>query len=189
MTYISKLKKNDPNQDGKVEYSAVLADCADFLDMKTSLMYLGERLGAEVDRSTKCHPELAGEGIEYSWGRAKSVYRCAKFAEKKGKENFRRLVENCLSAEEGTGKGDLNPDMIRKFSRRARHYILAYFWIEHDQEEKIKEEGTSEINIERMKREFKTHQNAIDFDEKFINCCFQKVKNEAHGVDSGNSSH
>jgi hypothetical protein len=31
---------------------------------KTCLMYLGERLDVEVDRSTKCHPELAGEGIE-----------------------------------------------------------------------------------------------------------------------------
>jgi hypothetical protein len=103
----------------------------------------------------------------------KSVYRHAKLTEKKGKENFHRLVENCLSAEEGTGKGGLTPDMIRKFSRRARHYILAYFWIEHDQEEKIKEEDTSEINIKRVKKEFKTHWNAIDFDEKFINCCFK----------------
>ena len=116
VTYITKIKKNDPNHDGEVEYLAVLADCADFLNEKTSLMYLGERLRVEVDRSTKCHPELAGEGIEYSWGRAKSVYRCAKLSEKKGKENFRRLVENCLSAEEGTGKGGLTPDMIRKFS-------------------------------------------------------------------------
>ncbi len=31
-------------------------------------MYLGERLGVEVDRSMKSHPELAGEGIEYSCG-------------------------------------------------------------------------------------------------------------------------
>jgi hypothetical protein len=40
--------------------------------------------------------------------------------------------------------------MICKFSRRARHYILAYFWAEHEQEDKIKEE------------------------ERFINHCFQK---------------
>jgi hypothetical protein len=33
-------------------------------------MYLGERLGVGVDLSTKRHPELAGEGIEHSWGRA-----------------------------------------------------------------------------------------------------------------------
>jgi hypothetical protein len=53
---------------------AVLADCTDFRNEKTLLMYLGEQLGVEVDRSTKSHMELAGEGIEYSWGRAKCVY-------------------------------------------------------------------------------------------------------------------
>jgi hypothetical protein len=66
VTYVAKIKKDDPNFEEKVEYAAVLADCADFLGEKTSLMYLGERLGVEVDCSTKCHPELAGEGIEYS---------------------------------------------------------------------------------------------------------------------------
>jgi hypothetical protein len=39
----------------------------------------------------------------------------------------------------------------------------------------IAEGGLHEINIERIKKEFKTHQNAIDFDEKFINYCFQKT--------------
>jgi hypothetical protein len=36
------------------------------------------------------------------------------------------------------------------------------------------EEGLHEINIEGIKKEFKTHQNTIDFDEKFINYCFHK---------------
>ena len=55
--YVAKIKKNDPNEEGKVEYSSLLASCEDFLSEKTCLMYLGERLGVEVDRSTKCHPE------------------------------------------------------------------------------------------------------------------------------------
>ena len=46
-------------------------------------------------------------------------------------------------------------------------------------EESIKVEELSEINIERIKKEFKTHRNAIDFDEKFINHCFSKIKNES----------
>ena len=124
VTYLAKVKKNDPNHEGKLAYSDVLADCTDFLNEKTCLMFLGERLGVEVDRSTKCHPEMAGEGIEYSWGRAKSVYRRAKLAEKKGKENFCNLVLRCLSTEEDDGKGCLSKRMVRKFSRRARHYIF-----------------------------------------------------------------
>ena len=56
-------------------------------------MYLGERLNVEVVRSTKCHPELAGEGIEYTWGRAKGLYRKARLLDKKGKENVLDLRE------------------------------------------------------------------------------------------------
>ena len=141
-------------------------------------MYLGERLGVEVDRSTKSHPELAGEGIEYSWGRAKSVYRRAKLAQKKGKENFRSLVADCLSTDEGRGMGGLTKEMVRRFSRRARHYVLAYFYIENVQEKNMDEEGLHELNIERIRKEFKTHRSAIDFDEKFINHCFCKLDNE-----------
>jgi hypothetical protein len=88
VTYVALIKKDDPNLEEMVEYSTVLADCADFLGEKTSLMYLGERLGVGVDRSTKCHPELAGKGIVYTWGQAKSVYRRAKLADKKGKKTF-----------------------------------------------------------------------------------------------------
>ena len=112
VTYLAKVKKNDPNHEGKLAYSDVLADCTDFLNEKMCLMFLGERLGVQVDRSTKCHPEMAGEGIEYSWGRAKSVYRRAKLAEKKGKENFRNLVLRCLSTEEDDGKGGLSKWMV-----------------------------------------------------------------------------
>lgn len=32
VTYVSKVNKNDLNCEGKMEYSAVFADCADFLE-------------------------------------------------------------------------------------------------------------------------------------------------------------
>jgi hypothetical protein len=40
------------------------------------------------------------------------------------------------------------------------------------------EEGLHKWNIERIKKEFKTHRSAVDFDEKFINHCFRKSDNE-----------
>jgi hypothetical protein len=57
---------------------------------------------------------------------------------------------------------------------------LAYFYIEHEQENNISKEGLHEINIEHRKREFKTHRSAIDFDEKYINHCFQKQESAAN---------
>ncbi len=49
MQYIAKLRKDDPNEAGKVEYSSLLANCIDVLSEKTCLMYLGEQLNLEVD--------------------------------------------------------------------------------------------------------------------------------------------
>jgi hypothetical protein len=103
-----KNKKNDPNHEGKVEYSAILSECQDFLNEKTCLIFLGEQLGVVVDRSTKSHPELAGEGIEYTWGRAKGVYQKARLADKKGKDNFQKQVSHCLSTQKGAGGGSFS---------------------------------------------------------------------------------
>ncbi len=46
-------------------------------------------------------------------------------------------------------------------------------------EEKIEEGKHSNFNIEKIKREFKTHRNRIDIDMMFISHCFQKVNSEA----------
>ena len=129
VTYASKIKKDDPNYEEKVEYSTVLADCADFLNEKTS------------------------------------------------------LKADCLSTKDEPKKGGLTTEMVRKFSRRARQYILAYFYIEHEMKENV-EEGLHEINIEQIKKEFKTHRSAIDFDEKFINYCFQKCDEQQQSAGS-----
>jgi hypothetical protein len=62
---------------------------------------------------------------------------------------------DCLSYEQGAVKGAMTPEMIQKFSHCARQYILAYFFNEHEMN--IEEEGLHEINIEGIKKEFKTH--------------------------------
>ncbi len=83
------------------------------------------------------------------------MYRRAKLAEKKRKENFQMLVADCLSTEQGNGKGGLTPEIIRNFSHHARQYILAYFFIEHVMN--IEEEGLHQIMIKGIRKEFKTH--------------------------------
>jgi hypothetical protein len=40
----------------------------DFNEEETLLQYHGRWLGVILDRTPKCHPEMAGEGIEYNWG-------------------------------------------------------------------------------------------------------------------------
>ena len=44
---------------------------ADFKEEITLLQYHAQKLGVVLDRSPKCHPEIAGEGIEYAWAFSK----------------------------------------------------------------------------------------------------------------------
>ena len=84
---------------------------------------------AEALITTKYHAEYAGEGIEYSWGAAKAMYRRYPLASKKGKEKFVDLVLKCTSREV------LTTETIRKFSRHARNYMLSYKALEIVEEE------------------------------------------------------
>ena len=162
--YVAKIKADDDAEtENKIQYSDVLADCPNFANELTSLQHLADELRSSIDCSTKSHPELAGEGIEYSWGRAKCFYQSAKLKDKTGKANFLKLVQTSLSMTTHEG-GGLDIHLIQKFSRCTRQYILAYYYLEHDCGKK----EVDELNIEKVRKEFKTHWSAIDFDEQFI---------------------
>jgi hypothetical protein len=71
-----------------------MASCTDFEEEETLLQHMGKTMGVVVDRSPKCHAEIAGEGIEYSWGCAKNHYRRV-LLDKKGEETiFYGQLEN-----------------------------------------------------------------------------------------------
>jgi hypothetical protein len=49
--------------------------CTDFVEEISQLQYISQELGVEVRMTPKAHPELAGQGIEYScWGYAKLIF-------------------------------------------------------------------------------------------------------------------
>ena len=48
-------------------------------------------LGARAVITTKFHAEYADEGIEYSWGYSKALYRKYSLTSRKGKANFDKL--------------------------------------------------------------------------------------------------
>jgi hypothetical protein len=54
-------------------------------------------MGVIVDRTPKCHCEMAGEGVEHSWGCAKDAHRAKPIGEKRGKETYKNTVRSCLS--------------------------------------------------------------------------------------------
>lgn len=98
----------------------ILQKCTDFANETSQLEYVGKSLGVRVIITTKYHAEYAGEGIEYSWGYSKSVYRRHPLSAKQGKDSFNKLVDKCIS------RDLITVDMVRKFSKRARGYMRAY---------------------------------------------------------------
>ncbi len=50
----------------------LVANYSDFENEDTMLQTKGQEMGVLVDRTPKCHCELAGEGMEYSWGALKT---------------------------------------------------------------------------------------------------------------------
>ena len=47
---------------------------ADIIEEETLLQYHGRLLGIKIEQTPKCHPEIAGEGVEYDWGCLKGCY-------------------------------------------------------------------------------------------------------------------
>jgi len=160
----------------------LLGTCRDFEEEESLLQSQGRSLGIIVDRTPMCHCELAGEGIEYSWGCSKNYYRGRPISEKRKKENFRSTVRQCLS------NNILTTERVRKFSRRARQYILAYHMLhaqqqqrqerqQEQQQEQHREQQQQQqqdpylitpAKIESLVKDFKTHRCALDFDRGFI---------------------
>ena len=99
----------------------------DYINEETLLQYHGRMIGIVVDRTPKCHPEIAGEGIEYSWGMAKGFYRRLPIKDKRDKKKFVESVKKSLD-----NKKVLTIERQQKFSRRARRYMLAYKALDSD---------------------------------------------------------
>jgi hypothetical protein len=53
----------------------LMSSCFDYAKEMTALQHVGSQLGVSVIITPKFHAELAGEGVEYSWGISKGVYR------------------------------------------------------------------------------------------------------------------
>ena len=75
----------------------LLSQCEDFLEEESLLQLHVRLLGAICVHSPKYHCEIAGEGIEYSWGNSKAKYRKIKVCDKKTVKQFREQARNCLS--------------------------------------------------------------------------------------------
>ena len=86
-------------------------------------------------------------------------------------------------------------DMIRKFSRRARGYMLTYLALEYDAnpilmtQKQLGNRDEGEVitygSIEKMKKVLSSHRAALDFNHGFIHRLV--MKSEVKKQDDGNN--
>jgi hypothetical protein len=182
--------------DGKKNASAYLAGRRDFQEEKTVIEKLFIDDGHLVLASPRYHPELAGLGIEYCWGKSKWCFR--RQANDLKPENLTTNVLTSLGDQPFLRRGKqcdapLPLCRVRKFARRARLYcelFHAYPSKHHadkaledwsagkklsmrDSEGKVHELGPPKKDkacyykmIERMYTLVKTHCNIIDYDTR-----------------------
>ena len=150
----------------------LIRNFVDFIDEETLLQTKSRKMDNNpnhitVDQTPKCHPELAGEGIEYYWGCAKNFYRRLPLYENKGKDNF------CRSAKKVTATENITTARIWMFSRRAQEYIVAYKLFRREQNAdgvNMNLHTNVPVNkIEQMVKCYKTHRCALYFDLGFLN--------------------
>jgi hypothetical protein len=160
--------------DESTSLSCLMQKQTDFTNELTLLQFYGARMGVTVDRTPKCHPELAGEGIEYLWAMSKLYYRHQPIIRKRSKRKFMELVTDCL------GQDNLSLSRVRKCSRRAREYMKAYKAFDDITHERSSTQPESDntltdsnvqVNyelIEKSIKTYKTHRNVRDFDSSFV---------------------
>ena len=135
----------------------------DFTHEITLLQLHAQKLGVSIDRSPKCHPELAGEGIEYLWALAKWHYRRSPIKSKRSKSKFVKLVNESTNPDTV-----LNIKRARACSKKARSYMKLYMALESlhlnadmvNQKHDIIERAMKIYS--KMKRTSKTHRSVAD---------------------------
>ena len=139
----------DPNKIYKVDdLKAMLQECTDFKNEITQLQQKASECGVNVTYSTKCHPEKAGEGIEFLWALIKNEYRRIPYPQKpKIKEAFHKKVEELVFK--------TTVDSVRKCSRKARKYICAYNELHQGN---YGQKAVPMADIERLQKAYKQHR-------------------------------
>lgn len=118
----------------------VLNNCADFKEELTDSEWLAKEISTttaacSISFTPKFHCELAGEGIECSWGASKCFHRKQSLESKKSAEQFVNLVKLSVSK--------VKVRMVRRFARKARGHVVGYQML-HLQQRNPSSENNSE---------------------------------------------
>ena len=143
--------EDDDDRDLSLSMHHVLSECWDFANETSALMERVRARGHILLMCVKGHPELAGVGIENTWGKSAMHFR------RNNDLVTRHLMRNILAS---LHSDNVPLRTVRKFARKTREYLRAY-------KADASETGSHDM-VERLRRTFKTHRSSLDFDYKFI---------------------
>lgn len=155
---LAKLRldgKKLPDPDLFADYK--LFKCSDFAEEKSQLANLIESRGHILLLGVKCHPEMAGVGVEYVFGYSKKYFR---------KHNNCKVVDL-----EKNVRRSLAPDVITmprlwKFARRTWMYQEMYLEIYRNGEDA----NITFESLEKTMRDRKTtHRNIMENENTYLN--------------------
>ena len=149
-------KLADGTRDESRSLAKLMARCEDFQNETTAMHELMGLLGVEMDQTPKGHPELAGRGVEYCWGKSKYTFRhINKYSP--NKEVFEKAVRKALQS--------VSLQSSRRFLRKANDYKRAYRTL---MEGGGADEAAAYADVEKLRKESKAHRSTFDQDYKFI---------------------
>lgn len=112
-------------------------------------------------KSPKCHPEVAGLGIEYSWGLSKMKFK--RTINDMQTKNLHANIQKALS------RSILSIAQVHKFSRRTRDYRRIYQAIKEGMVNNTFDiDSTSFKMLETMRKTYKTHRNIGEIEGVYI---------------------
>ena len=151
----------------------------DFIEEETMLQFHGRLLCIKIEGTPKCHPKMAGESVEYDWGCSKGCYRRLPMSEKTSKSKFWESVRKCIDRDKVLTIG-----RHRLFSNWAQEYMLAYSILDNSDElgatDGVQEENKPHMTaylVEKIVKQYKSHQGASDFNTGFITRTIEAMKN------------
>ena len=149
-------KLPDGTRDERKSLATIMARCEDFRNEATAMHELMGLLGVEMGQTPKGHPELAGRGIEFCWGKAKYTFRhINKYSYTK--HIFEKTVREVLKS--------VTLQRSRRFLRKASDYKRAYRSL-------MAGAGPDAVaayaDVEKLRKLSKTHRSTFDQDYLFI---------------------
>eukprot|EP00904_Undaria_pinnatifida_P013854 jgi/Undpi1/959/HiC_scaffold_10.g04423.m1 len=139
----------------EMNIDTVLGNLPDFKNERPALQHLAESRGHILLLSPKFHQELAGVGIEYSWGMSKQNFR-REITDEAPKHLHGNIVASMCT------DTILTVQRVRCSARRTRDFCRAYLALEKGGDIESKD------MIEKIKTKCKAHRNILDMEHGFI---------------------